>query len=151
LKKVVLNGDFSEELLTEFVLKFGQSLEFIQFISIRRDKSQLKTLLPFVKNLKTISLSTNEIKSTFDSFLPKLEEIIDLCVYELNDFIVFTDKYCKQIKKINFRFIRSRVSFTQLLRQLSRYQNIEALDLTGIKINEVINKELLILAIIARN
>ena len=42
------------------------------------------------------------MKSLFDSFLPKLEEIIDLCVYELNDFIVFTDKYCKQIKKISF-------------------------------------------------
>ena len=29
LKKVVLNGDFSEELLTDFGLKFGKSLEFI--------------------------------------------------------------------------------------------------------------------------
>ena len=62
-----------------------------------------------------------------ESFLPKLEEIIDLCVYELNDFIVFTDMYCKQIKKINFSYNEGIVPVSQLLTQLSRYQNIESL------------------------
>jgi hypothetical protein len=50
------------------------------------------------------------MKALFDTLLPKLEQIIDLCVYQLNHFIVFTDKYCKQIKKIISHYIHSRVS-----------------------------------------
>ncbi len=30
LRKAIMNGDFSEELLTEFGLKFGQSLEYLK-------------------------------------------------------------------------------------------------------------------------
>ncbi len=67
-----------------------------------------------------------------------MEEIIGLYVNDLNDFIVLTDMYCKQLKICLYLFDYNN-EFNELLIQLSRYQNIESIDLSQICIIEDID------------
>jgi hypothetical protein len=107
---------------------FGQRLKFIS--SRANSDREMLALFRLTPNLEKVKIT--RISSEFvEIFLPKLKEIRIQDVYSFEELNLFSDKYHKQVKKLevrlNFRFTLVLEDMDNCLTQLARYVSLESL------------------------
>jgi hypothetical protein len=107
-----------------FGQKFANTLKYID-IEDRADNKLLEIIMALAKNLTAIKPMIS-----FQQFLElnlfKLEEIVEIWPQSMTQMKTFSDKYCKQIKKLGLTLSSS---FSDALKELSRFENLEDLKL----------------------
>jgi hypothetical protein len=135
--------------LISFGSSFGQKLKFISLCS--NSNREMLALFRLTPNLEKVKIT--QISSEFvEIFLPKLKEIEIKFVYSIEELKLFSDKYHKQVKKLEislyFDFILVLEYMNNCLTQLARYVSLESLyiivkDIFSLPINSSIDSGLI--------
>jgi hypothetical protein len=118
--------------LISFGSGFGQRLKFISLCA-NSDREML-ALFRLTPNLEKVEI-TRISEEFFEIFLTKLKEITIKYVYSVEELKLFSDKYHKQVKKLDISpYFSSTFVFEDMnncLTQLARYVSLESLSITA--------------------